>query len=58
MRAFPLTKRESAILKVYEMACTALKWRLDRGEITIEQYIDGCHQLLHAYHLDCEAEHA
>ena len=51
-----LTKRERAILKVYEMACTALKWRLDRGEITIQDYLAGCKQLLHAYHLDCMAE--
>ena len=51
-----LTKRETAILKIYEMACTALKWRLDRGEITSEEYLAGCKQLLHAYHLDCQAE--
>ena len=48
----PYTKRQRAILKVYEMACTALKWRRDRGEITDEDYIKGCKQLLHAYHLD------
>ena len=53
-----LTKRETAILKVYEMACTALKWRLDRGEITIQDYLAGCKQLLHAYHLDIEADNA
>jgi len=50
-----LTKRESAILKVYEMACTALKWRLDRGEITSEEYLAGCKQLLHAFHLDLDS---
>ena len=51
-----LTKRERAILKVYEMACTALKWRRDRGEITDEDYLAGCRKLMHAYHLDLEAE--
>ena len=51
-----LTKRQRAILKVYEMACTALKWRRDRGEITDEQFIEGVHQLLHAYHLDVASE--
>ena len=50
-----LTKRETAILKVYEMACTALKWRLDRGEITSEEYLAGCKQLLHAFHLDLDS---
>ena len=51
-----LTKRQRLILKVYEMACTALKWRRDRGEITDEQFIEGVHQLLHAYHLDIANE--
>jgi len=50
-----LTKRESAILKVYEMACAALKHERDCGMITDEDYLAGVKRLYGAYIRDIES---
>ena len=49
-----LTKRQKAILHVYEMACAALKHERACGMITDEDYLAGIKRLYGAYIRDIE----